>query len=175
METEEVWCVIDEFPNYEVSSTGLVMNSSTNRIMKTSKTTQGVIKVGLMGFDGKQHTRSVKVLVADAFVGGRDDICDTPISLDGDQTNCNAYNLVWRPRWFAWKYSTQPMYRYYTINPVCEVLDSEPYGQVYTNIQEASIVNGLLMKDILSSCHKGDPCFPTGQYFAYANATHHIQ
>jgi hypothetical protein len=139
--------------------------------MRTSKNTQGVIKVGLMGMDGKQHTRSVKVLVAEAFVGGRDEICNTPIHLDLDENNCCADNLVWRPRWFAWKYTTQPMYRYYTINPVCEVLDSEPYGQVYRNMQEASMANGLLMKDILISCHEGKACFPTAQHFMYVKKT----
>jgi hypothetical protein len=172
---QEVWCVIDDFPNYEVSSTGLVMNSSTNRIMRTSKNAQGVIKVGLMGMDGRQHTRSVKVLVAEAFVGGRDEVCNTPIHLDLDSNNCCADNLLWRPRWFAYKYATQPMYRYYKINPVCEILESEQYGQVYSSIQEASMVNGLLMKDILISCHEGKPCFPTAQCFMFVKEPRHTR
>jgi hypothetical protein len=166
---EEYWYPIEEFPDYEISNTGLIVNSDTNRIMKTSKTSQGALKVGLMGFDGKQHTRSVKVLVAEAFVGGRDEIFNTPINLDGDQENCSADNLLWRPRWFAWQYTAQfaQHYRYYTTSQVQDLASEE----VYVNIRDAAMRNGLLMKDILVSCHHGKECFPTGQVFKILSRT----
>jgi hypothetical protein len=162
---EEVWCVIDEFPDYEVSSTGLVMNSDTNRIMRISRTAQGALKVGLMGDDGRQHTRSLKVLVADAFVGGRDEIYNTPIHLDGDSENCNADNLIWRPRWFAHRYTYQfnHIYAYSTTNQVRDVST----GVVYDNIYTAARRHGLLMNDILMSCSNGQKCRPTNQIFEF--------
>jgi hypothetical protein len=167
-QTEELWYPIDEFPNYEISSTGIIMNSDTNRIMRTSKTLSGVVKVGLMGDDGKQHTRSVKVLVAEAFVGGKDKNRNTPIHLDCDQSNCRADNLAWRPRWFASHYMRQfnKLYSYHTLNEIQDVYT----GDIYANIQEAAMVNGLLVKDVLDSCMYQDKvCYPTHQKFSYVS------
>ena len=166
---EEEWYPIEEFPDYEISNTGLIVNSDTNRIMKTSKTLQGAVKVGLMGSDGKQYTRSVKLLVADAFVGGRDHICNTPIHLDGDQENCNADNLAWRPRWFAirYLYQFQTIYAYDTTSKIQDV-DS---GEVSTNPYEAAKRYGLLMDHIVKSCVNGTPCFPTAQVFKWFDAS----
>src|SRR5437868_6449510 len=102
---EEVWEVIPEFPNYAVSSSGRIHNLERDRPVALSVTRQGGVKVGLS--DGiKQRTRSVKILVADAFVlRPREIEYDTAMLLDGNQLNLYASNIVWRPRWFALKYA----------------------------------------------------------------------
>jgi hypothetical protein len=163
----EEWYIIEDFPNYEVSSTGLVLNSNTDRVMKTSKTLTGVVKVGLMGFDGKQHTRSVKVLVAEAFVGGCDDINNTPIHLDLDQNNCRADNLVWRPRWYTGRYARQfqNVPRSFLNEPIVEETTNTQYASIY----EAAITLGLLMGSIVEALHNGAPCFPTHYRFRYVS------
>ncbi len=103
---EEHWSDIPEFPNYCVSDLGAVVNKSTGRYLIQTMATGGTYKVGLVRA-GKQYTRSVKVLVAEAFVEGQSEIFNTPIQLDGYQENMRWDNLMWRPRWFAWKYTRQ--------------------------------------------------------------------
>lgn len=159
---DEVWFPIAEFPQYEVSSYGQIRNTNTDRILRQSRTTQGALKVGL--WDGyQQQTRSVKVLVAEAFVRGYSDRFDTPIHLDGDQDNVVADNLAWRPRWFAWKYSKQfpAIYQYAGIGPLVE----RKSGVVYEDIVEACIKNGILHRELLISLTNKTPIFPNWLIF----------
>jgi hypothetical protein len=122
-----------------------------------------------MGYDSKQHTRSVKVLVADAFVGGRDEINNTPIHLDLDQNNCRADNLVWRPRWYTGRYNRQfqeiPSWGFN--GPLIE----ETTGLMYSNIYDAAMSLGLIMGSILKACHNEEQCFPTKYRFKYVSDT----
>ena len=83
---DEEWVVCDEFPDYSISSLGRVANTRHNRIIKPSITKEGTVKIAFHK-DGKQHTRSLKVLLGKAFVKGRTDIFNTIIHLDGDVTN----------------------------------------------------------------------------------------
>lgn len=162
---DEIWATLDEFPNYQVSNSGQVRNEETGRQLNQSFNPQGALKVGL--FDGSsQYTRSVKFLVAVAFVGGRTPIFDTAVNLDGDQSNNDEDNLVWRPRWFAMRYTRQFhkvgewfLYR--------RVIDLETQ-EVYDDVVDAAIANGLLLVDILQSIHNEQAkCFPTWQKFDF--------
>jgi len=159
---DEEWRLIQDFPTYIVSSLGRVVNDSTHREIKQSTTMHGAPKVGLV-LGGKQFTRVVSVLVCEAFVEGRTNIFDTPIHLDGDQTNNCAYNLRWRPRWFAWKYSRQfsSMEDIHTVGPVIEV-ESE---KVYDTVLHAAMYNGLLLDDVWRSIRFKKYIFPTDQKF----------
>jgi hypothetical protein len=76
---------------YEVSNFGRIYNIQTGREMVLSPTLQGILTVGLMsenhdGYPNRQYRRSVKRLVAEAFVPGETDLFDTPIQLDGIMT-----------------------------------------------------------------------------------------
>jgi len=161
---DEHWSVIPEFPNYSVSDLGNVMNNITGRDIRLTLTSQGAVKVGLVR-GGTQYTRSVKVLVAEAFVPGRTDIFDTPIQLDGYQHNNMAENLMWRPRWFAWKYSRQFAIEsdYHSRGPIYD-LDT---GQRYADVYEVATRNGLLFQDVWRSVNLGYPTFPTKQVFGF--------
>lgn len=102
----ERWYELDEFPDYAVSDLGSVHNIKTGMPRKTSINQQGIVKITL--YQGRELiTRSVAVMVAEAFVEGKSEFFNTPIHLDGDRENCTADNLMWRPRWFAVQYHRQ--------------------------------------------------------------------
>jgi len=159
---DEMWLTIKNFPNYSVSSHGRVRNEDRGRLMNTSLTQQGGVKVGLVS-GSRQYTRSVKVLVAEAFVDGASERFDTPMHLDGNQENNNASNLVWRPRWFAWKYKRQFQHleQYSGLGPVKD----RKSGLLYSDVVEASVTNGLLFEEVYMSLVNKVPTFPTYQIF----------
>jgi len=139
---QELWSQIPEFPTYAISTHGRVRNTETYRSLKTSINARGIVKVGLM-FGGVQHTRSVAVLVAEAFVPGRSEMMDTPVHIDGDPHNNRRDNLIWRPRWFAFRYHRQ------FENPI----NQPPVMDVRTNIvfpspHEAAMQFGLIAAEI---------------------------
>lgn len=163
MDNSDIFVVVDEFPDYYITQRGEVVNYTYNRNMTLSPTEHGDLTVGLMR-DGNQHRRSVKVLVARAFVEGETDIFNTPIQLDGNKNNLHAENIVWRPRWFAWKYTVQfnePRPEWYDDGPIMDIV----YAQRYHSVIEASMSNGILCEDIYESIHRGSMVFPTGQIF----------
>jgi hypothetical protein len=161
---EEIRKRIKGFENYEVTNYGEVINIHTYRVMKLSPTLLGELTVGLVK-DGYQYRRSVKVLVANAFVPGRTETFDTPIQKDGNRFNLRADNIVWRPRWFAWKYTHQfsnPEEWYY-LGPVIELNSLKTYDTCI----EAAMDNGLLCSEVRLSILNERPVWPTGQDFGW--------
>lgn len=160
MEDLENWEIIQDFPLYLVSDFGRIANEKTGRVLRESLTRSGIVKVGLI-FDGIQYTRAVCVLVAEAFVEGQDEICDTVIHLNRDSTNNHAYNLVWRPRGFAHMFKRQ-FEKTLIGNSKLSIYDKET-NQIYPTVVEAAMMNGLLIEDIWRSVVRGGSTFPTGQ------------
>lgn len=161
---EELWAPIPNFPLYQVSSLGWVVNINSGRFLSQSMNKTGVVKVGLVNTIGVQVSKSVKLLVADAFVPGKTEEFNTAIHLDGFTEHNEANNLRWRPRWFAWKYGVQfsrPQV-YFSEGPLYDGGTSERYNDIY----EAGVRNGLLFHDIWLSVHTKKPVFPTWQQFA---------
>jgi hypothetical protein len=151
--------VIEPFSKYEISNFGRVFNLNTGREMTLSPTQQGELTVGLT-IDGVQHRRSVKVLVARAFVDGETEVFDTPIQLDGDRTNLMATNIMWRPRWFALAYIKQfdnPLDWYYS-GPVVNATKDLLYDYIFL----AATSEGVLCEAIRDSIFNGTKVFPTG-------------
>lgn len=159
---EEIWVQLAEFPNYSISSEGRVRNDVRGRIVRTSLTRQGAAKVGLIR-GGVQETRSVKVLVAEHFVDGWSETFNTPINLDGDQTNNNVDNIVWRPRWFACKYKSQ-FYKIEMYSGVGPIVDRKT-GIIYKDVVDAALSNGVLFYEIQMSLVNKVPIFPTWHIF----------
>lgn len=162
--TEE-WVVVDEFQNYIVSTYGRVINSTTGRLVKPNYTTQGALKIALAK-DGQRYTRSLKVLVATAFVNGESATFDTPIQLDGNQDNVRADNLMWRPRWFAWKYTRQ-------FTDCDKYRDDNLYlhlrsGVFYKSMYEVGVTYGVLFKDVQRHIWYNVPLFPNWEEFILA-------
>jgi len=171
METiEEVWVTVPGFQErYVVSNLGRVMNVRSERLIKPQLTPQGITYVPLYSDTGHE-TRSIKVLVARAFVEGETNIFDTPINVDGIKSNNAASNLMWRPRWFAVKYSRQFLTK----------SDKEDEGPVYEDaaelrfetVREVALTYGLLFRDVYRSTYSETPVFPTQQIFRIPKAIH---
>lgn len=160
----EEWRSILEFTNYDISNLGNVWNRKLDRKMSVSCTNHGHAKITLTDFDGKRYTRSVALLVAEAFVDAPNLLCDTVMLLDGDLTNVRADNLAWRPQWFAWKYTRQlkqQQPRHYNNLAVMNTHDEI----VYDSIMHAAKAEGLLAQDIWESTYRGKPVFPYGSVF----------
>jgi hypothetical protein len=155
---------IPGFENYFVNTDGWVVNVNTGRLMALSPNLNGELMVGLMR-EGKQYKRSVKVLVAEAFVDGKTDLFNTPIQLNHVRDDLRADNLCWRPRWFAWKYYRQfeEMSDYYFGSGVREINS----GLEYENILHAAVTHGLLCADILFSIYDGPAAWPTSSRFQW--------
>lgn len=162
-DVEEVWATIPGLEDrYSVSNLGHVMNIRTEKLIKPQLTPQGISYVPLYS-DAGNVTRSIKVLVARAFVEGEDVVFDTPINMDGQKSNNRADNLVWRPRWFAVKYSRQFLtdYRHAEEGPIFDMGSDIKYD----TIREVGIRFGLLFRDIHRSTYTATPVFPTDQVF----------
>lgn len=158
----EEWEVIDEFPDYAVSSFGRVVNIKTDMPRKTSINQQGIVKISL--YIGRELiTRSVAVLVAEAFVKGQTNLANTPIHLDGDRENCRADNLMWRPRWFAVQYHRQFHSEEFHNSDVA-IRDVET-GVEYESVKEACTALGLYYNDVYRSYVHGRPVPFTLQVF----------
>lgn len=143
------WREILEFPNYSVSDTGLVRNEDTGNYMTLHVNQRGIVNVSF-NRRGEQHKRSVSVLVATAFVKtARSLTFDTPINLDGDRSNNNASNLLWRPRWYATEYFRQFKTRIRSgIDEPVEELKSK---DVFDSSWDAAVTLGLLDSEIVNS------------------------
>lgn len=142
------WHELDEFPDYAVSDLGEVHNIKTGMPRKTSINQQGIVKISL--YVGRELiTRSVAVMVAEAFVEGQSDFFNTPIHLDGDRENCRAENLMWRPRWFAVQYHRQflsPEFHHMDVH-----IEHLQTGKEYYSVKDACMDLGLYYNDVYRS------------------------
>lgn len=154
----EYWKNIPDFSDYAVSSDGRIMNVKTEQMRNFSVTNQGDYKVTLYR-EGKRCTRSVRMLVAEAFVFKPNKLFDSVISLDNDKNNLSASNLEWRPNWFAWKYHNQfkeyfPDWYYYV--HIQNVSNNKTYFSIISTAQ----TDGVLCKDVADSVRSGKKVFP---------------
>lgn len=160
----ERWLEIRNFPNYAISNFGRVKNIKFDRPVAVTFNAAGIPIVSLLG-SGRRSTRSVKVLVAEAFLPKDNPRFNTPINLDCDPTNNRIDNLVWRPRWFAWKYHNQM--RYIDSFMHTGKVRNIKTGIVYSSVTEACLVNGALFVDMINSIYQRNPVFPLYQYFEF--------
>ncbi len=162
-EVDQLWTPIDEFPQYEVSSWGLIFSHRRKSVIRPTRNNHGHLRISLVNTYGR-FTRSVALLVATAFVPAEDSLSDTVVIRDGVKTNCAADNLMWRPRGFAWEYTHQlsaPRLLHYTNLPVVNTRT----GVVYPSVEMAGIQEGLLFKDIWRSTYTGQRCYPSHAAF----------
>lgn len=161
---EEIWAKIYEFTDYSISTHGQVRNDKFKRLVKQSITNRGVVRVGLF-HQGKQYTRSVKVLVADTFVARGKPNHDTAMQLDCDPFNCHVDNLVWRPRWFCWKYAVQMNKT--VLRDTYHPIQCNETNTIYDNVVDAAMHNGLLISEILIQVGSRNGCFPLDLHFSW--------
>lgn len=94
LDDQEIWAVIHDFPDYEVSNYGNVINIHTERYLKPREAGSGYQKVSLRR-DNKTYERYVHILVAQAFFTGyREGIRVGRI--EKDSRNNSIWNLQMR-------------------------------------------------------------------------------
>lgn len=160
------WATIHAFPRYSVSDEGLVRNDDTGRILAIRRNPQGISYVGLMG-DEQQQNLSVAPLVAEAFVPkpaqDRNNTFNTPIHLNGHLDHNHAYNLMWRPRWFALRFQKQFRKGPTVATPVLELKTQERYSCPFI----AAMAFGLIEKEIIIASLNRTFVWPTFQEFRF--------
>lgn len=87
------WKQIAEFPNYEVSDTGLVRNKA-NKILKFFKQNSGYLVATLTNEELKGAKRTVHRLVAKAFIENPEGLPEVNHK-DGNNLNNEVNNLEW--------------------------------------------------------------------------------
>lgn len=145
---KELWHELEEFPDYAVNNFGEIHNIKTGMPRKTSTNQNGIVKISL--YQGRELiTRSVAVMVAEAFCDGQSEFFNTPIHLDGDRDNCRADNLMWRPRWFAVQYHRQFYSPEFHASDV-HIVDIDT-GKEYYSVKECCVDLGLFYNDVYRS------------------------
>lgn len=167
----ERWVDVPEFPDYEVSDYGNVFSKRANQPMMLSWNGRGTVKVNF-SHEGILYTRSVRVLVAQAFVAvntaddsSRDDL--EVINIDGDQTNNHYTNLAWRPHWFAWKYTHQfhdGIPSEYNVG----LLNTQT-GEVFDSVMKAGVADAVIWEYVYNSAITGRPVYPTGAVYEFVS------
>lgn len=161
------WVEIEEFPGYSVSSLGEIRNDLHQRPMVLMRNQQGIIMVGLFK-DGRQYKRSVDLIVAKAFLGvPHNPAFDTVIHLDGDLTNNQDTNLMWRPRWYRLRYHRQ--FRENRFSRWSSPIELMETGEIFENPTEAAMTHGILEADIHQSVVDGSEVWPQGYHFEFAS------
>lgn len=149
MRTRERWHELEEFPDYAVSELGEIVNIKSGFPRRTSINQQGIVKISMYKNGRELITRSVAVIVAEAFCEGQSEFFNTPIHLDGDRENCRADNLMWRPRWFAVQYHRQFQSPEFHASNV-HIYDVDT-GKEYYSVKEACMELGLYYNDVYRS------------------------
>lgn len=157
-----LWKAIPQFDQYSVSDKGQVRSNKSERLLTRTWNNSGIVRVGMMR-NGVQYQRSVPLLVARAFIAQTNENFDTPINLDGDKWNNFVWNLMWRPRWFAVKYTCQ--FRYPYLNPIYDEIRDVDTGEISFDSLSCAKQYGLLESDIVLSIYNKHPVWPTNQRF----------
>lgn len=162
----EEWKKVELFDRYSVSELGQIRNDDTGRILQIQRNQHGVCYVGLMR-GTEQLRRSLALLVAHAFVAApmtlQRNSFTKPIHLDGNQANNKAYNLMWRPHWFAMKYSAQFKVGPTVSSPVIDIGSDERYSCPWI----AALSFGLLEREVIISGLNRTFVWPTYQQFRF--------
>lgn len=167
MSTYEEWVPVPGFPKYSLNSLGQVRHDRVDRLLKTQINRTGGVYVVLMRENYQHYSRSLPLLVARAFIPQDLEHFDTPIHLDGNKMNCGADNLMWRPRWFSFKFHDQ--FRTWPEGLVNTPLRRLPDGKVLRGgSREAAVLYGLLELDIYESMENKTYVWPTYQQFELA-------
>lgn len=91
----EIWKPIRNFPSYNASNEGRIINVRTQKIQKPTLNKDGCLKVGLYR-NRKRHSVKVRRVVADTFLGEHPGM--DVRHKDGDQQNVRVDNLEWCTR-----------------------------------------------------------------------------
>ncbi len=144
----EVWDIIKDYPNYEVSSKGNIRNITTLNILKSSLR-NGYPSVSLSK-DGKSKTVNIHRIVASVFLGENNLIINHK---DGNKTNNILENLEWVSYKDNTKHALENKLQKTHPNKIGQyTLKTQVLIKVYPSIIEASNETGISDKHIGSVC-----------------------
>ena len=161
---KERWAPCKDIERYEASSEGNIRNTKSGRIMKKSVDKHGYETVCLHKY-GKQYTRKVHRLVAEAFA--KEDISDRDVThRDRNRHNNRLDNLVVRTR--------QEIIADTYLNGRKQTHKMRPIqcvetGEVFESIVEAARVTGLSRQAIQRRLIKPDLRCDDDLHFVYVN------
>ncbi len=160
---------IEGFGKYAISEMGEVLNLETGYHLARSQATGGDVRVNLADGKGDNHTRSVKGLVAKAFLPeSPEPSFDTVILLDGDRWNLTPRNMARRPRWYAMKYAQQ-WYQGGFSHHMGPRVRNMTRGRQYPNVYEAGMADGVLWDHIKESADFGEPVQVLNYMYEWSN------
>jgi hypothetical protein len=89
------WLGIPKYPNYVISSHGIIKNVKRGWTLKPRPNKRGILCV-VLSHEGEKASFYLRRLVAEAFVPNPKPTKYFNVRLkDGDQTNCKADNIEW--------------------------------------------------------------------------------
>lgn len=91
----EIWKPLKNFPSYNGSSEGRIMNVKTRKIIKTFMNDKGYVQVYLRKNNKQYNVRAARIL-AETFLGEHPGM-DVSYK-NGDRTDVTVDNLEWRTR-----------------------------------------------------------------------------
>lgn len=164
---EYTWARIPYFEDYAVNTRGTVIRVDDDHRMQPRLSQDDQLIVRLRDMHGKQVIKTVKNLVAQAFVPmyPKEYGFNTVIQKDLDPMNVCAENLEWRNRSLAMRYKKQfdKPAEYLLKSGVIET-SVEP-TRYFESLVDAAKEYGLLMGMIYIAALNGTPVQPTGQTF----------
>lgn len=90
---KELWRIIEEFPEFEISTKANIRNIKTQKLRKTPISKRGYPVCSFMK-NGKLYLRTLHTLYAKAFIPNPNNYNQIN-HIDGDKTNCCIENLEW--------------------------------------------------------------------------------
>ena len=163
----ERWVVIDDYPNYSVSSNGRVMNNKYGRILKTRPDTKGYHRVCLYNNSNERGSEMlVHRLVAEAFCDGYQDGLDVN-HIDGCKDNNIVDNLEWCTRSENLKHCYQTGLRDSPKNR-CKSVRILETGEVFDSVRDCARYLGCEHSNI-SLCLHGSQKTCKGYHFEFYN------
>jgi hypothetical protein len=92
----EEWRIINDYPNYSISSLGSVRNNATEKILKTFINKRGYYRIALYK-DNKRQQYSIHRLIGIHFLPNWNNYPEID-HVDRDKTNNKVFNLRWIDR-----------------------------------------------------------------------------
>lgn len=157
----EIFKLISDYPNYEVSNLGNVRNRKTGRVLRPGRQKDGYLLVGLCK-DGKEKKFLVHRLVATAFISNPDNKLQVN-HINGNKTDNRVENLEWNTDSENQKHSIRTglrtKFNFKTNNPKPkQPVRCIETGQEFESMLSASKYFGCFHSAIRNSIHKGYKC-----------------
>lgn len=154
----EIWKPLRNFPSYNGSSEGRIMNVRTQRILTQTVTEHGYAIVGLRK-NNKRYTVRVHRVIAETFLGEHPDM--DVRHLDEDQLNNRIDNLIWVTRSDTIKRS----YSHGNKKPWRQIpVRVVETGKVYNNMKDCALDVGCDPADV-RKCVIGERISAKGYHF----------